>query len=161
MKCFALYLGAMTIGTAGEAGAQSPAIPCSVTAIDSAIYGAIPTYRDCDVDQPARLIASPRPAVSFQPDPLCVYAELEFAVDEEGRPITASARAKKGNSRGFTRLTLSTLSDWRYMPATKGGVPVRQVVKARIARENDKLLTVTLMRPGDRVPPPGPQPPCK
>ncbi len=162
MKRTAILLSLMLVATSVHAQPESttPKLRCSVSAIDSRIYGSGEIHRDCDVDQPAKLIDAPRPAVKLQQDPICVFTELEFAVDEEGRPIAATARSKRGNSRKFTELTLKSLPDWRYSPAIKNGIAVRQVVKARVARENEKLLTVTLMRPGDRPPPPGPNPPC-
>jgi hypothetical protein len=170
MKWVTVVVAAMLLSLTADAQAQAPGqaqssklvMPCTIESLDSTVYKSGTTYRDCDVDVPAKLITAPKPKVALQHDPACVFVELEFAVDEEGHPVKATARALKGNSRNFTRLTLATLADWIYAPAMKDGMAVRQAVRSRVARENERLLTVTLLRPGERMPPPGPPDrPCK
>ena len=150
--------------TIARAQAEAPKQqrPCTIKSLDTAVYKDVITYRDCDVDLPAKLISAPRANVALQHDPACVFVELEFSVDEEGHPVKATARALKSNSSNFTRLTLAGLSKWIYAPAMKDGMAVRQAVRSRVSRENPRMLTVVVRPPHEAMLPHSPPDrPCK
>ena len=165
MRYFATLACAALISTAAEAQVLSRGHACSVAAVDTARYGGGTFYRDCEVDHPAKLKRAPRPRFVF-PQGLqelrCAIVELEFGVDEEGRPIEATALVVNTNAPEFAQLTLRGLSDWRYEPATKGGVAVRQAVVTRVARRNDNVrVPFVVPQPDERRPRPAPEPPCR
>ena len=54
---------------------------------------------------------------------------LRFVVDTNGVPEQATARIVRSNDAAFGQAVLNSLSRWRYQPATRGGVRVRQVVQ--------------------------------
>ena len=146
---------------AADAGAQAAADggKCSVAEIDAARYGAGPVYRDCDVDRAAKLKKQSRPRADLPDDVPCAIAELEFAVDETGRPVEGTALVVETNLPALAEATARSLGEWRYEPAMKGGAAVRQAVRARVARSNEKRPFV-VARPGERPPPRKPEPLC-
>ena len=160
MRRIALIACAVLISSGAEAQAPSTDRTCSVDVIDTARYGAGSLYRDCDVDRPAKLKRSTRPVFNSTEGVRCAIVELEFAVDEEGRAIEATAVILSANVPEFGERTLRSLADWRYEPARKGGVAVRQVVRERVARKNERAAFV-VTQPGERRPAATPEPPCK
>jgi len=142
MKWLRVLFCTMTLNAGAEIQAQMPVPdrPCSVPVLDTLIYGAGQYYRDCDVDQAAKQKKTPSPSFSFNQDPVCVIAELEFGVDENGRPVDSTARVLSTNSKKFSEASLRGLRYWQYAPAMKGGIAVRQVVRARVAKQSDKLI---------------------
>src|SRR5688572_4346305 len=134
MKFLALCLGAILVGVPGELAAQAQARPCSVIVVDSLVYGVGQFHCDCDVDQLARRKRSPSPSYSFSGDSGCVTADIEFGVDETGLPVASTAHVIAASSARSGVASLRALKNWRYDPATKDGIPVKQVVRARIAK---------------------------
>ena len=127
-----LSWGVLLLGLgAGSASAQAPPRPCSVTVVQSSYEQHGPAYRDCDVDQPARLRRDRAPAFVFPTDERCATAELVFVVDTTGVPDSATAVIVETDAPDFARLLVQTLASWRYRPAQLHGVLVRQVVRER------------------------------
>ena len=153
---------AMTIGCAACAGATSRAgqARCVLTHADSAYLASAPVYRDCAVDRRARLLTTAvRPEFSPSSRPAggtaCYSAQIEFVVDSAGVPELATARVVRTNNPSFADAVLATVPGWRYLPALKNGIPVRQIV-----RENQSMaVQVMQVRAGD-VPRPGRAPRC-
>jgi hypothetical protein len=91
-------------------------------------------YRDCAVDRRARLVrhgdlSSYRPPSNVS----CLKAELEFVVDADGRPEVVTAKVISASEPAFGEALLESLPGWRYAPAQKAGVAVRQIVRERQA----------------------------
>jgi hypothetical protein len=109
-----------------------------------------PVYRDCAVDRRARLLTTNgRP--QFQPPtpPLagtaCYSAQIEVVVDSAGVPELETVRVVRANDPAFADAVLASLPRWRYQPALKSGVAVRQVV-----RETQTIaVEVVLVRAGE------------
>jgi len=96
-----------------------------------------PVFRECAVDEPARLL-TPNARVDYRPDnpalvrnSFCYIAELDFVVGRDGRPERRTARVTKANDPGWGRAVLESLALWRYEPAVLSGSRVRQIVHAR------------------------------
>jgi hypothetical protein len=150
MKCLAVCLVFLT-GIGGVVEAQTSDRKCSVTAVDTLHYGSAQVYRDCDVDQPATKKRGLSPSYMFSGDSSCVTADVEFLVDESGQPVIETARVIAASSARFGEASIRGLKNWRYDPARKDGVPVRQVVRERVAKQNDRL-EMKRLEPGERMP---------
>ncbi|HVB32197.1 MAG TPA: hypothetical protein VNE60_11770 [Gemmatimonadaceae bacterium] len=129
--------GALIIAFAAAACASSGAAPavgaeraCTPVSVDSAFAALAPVYRDCDVDRPATVASTgARPDLRPQLTQQCMSAELEFVVDERGRPLPDPVHIVRTNSREFAQALIDVLPSWRYTPAEKNGEAVRQVVR--------------------------------
>jgi len=142
--------------TAGEARHR-----CLPAVVDPsyARFGAV--YTACDVDRPA----TPEPirgpsaedraeAVSSVPargtSGQCRSAIVEFVVDEEGRAITESARVVRATDAAYGESVIRSLTELRFKPATKGGLPVRQVTQ--FGRASGTTVVVVRGGPGGSMP---------
>ncbi len=110
------------VGSSGRA--------CSVARIDSTFTALGPVFRDCDVDRPATRtsMASHPDLTGIRPRP-CMSVDLEFVVDENGKPIPAPLRIVRATSQDFAEAMAATVPGWHYNPAVKDGHPVRQLVQ--------------------------------
>jgi len=63
----------------------------------------------------------------------CYSADLEFVVDSTGRPETSTARVVRANDSNYAQAVLATVPSWRYEPASRDGMPVRQIVTSHQA----------------------------
>ncbi len=150
-----LPLGAIT------AQAEPTSDVCAPIATDSARFGTAPVFAPCAVDVPARLRRTARPVGAVFPDGIrCLIAELEFVVDQAGTPVLQSARVLSTSTPAFADAVLRSLERWRYDAAREQGVAVRQLVRGRIAHQDDRRPFVVL-QPGERPPTPAPQPRCE
>jgi hypothetical protein len=163
LLCFPVMLLLAACASRSSSGASTGS-SCELAPADSLFAAAGPVYRECAVDRRARLLnrsrninyqpSGPRPA----PGERCYYAEIEFVVDTQGRPETRTARVLRSNEPTLGSAVLQSLPDWRYAPAQKGGVPVRQIVRDRYGL----ALVVTVVRvPAGSLPPTGPPPPSR
>jgi hypothetical protein len=59
----------------------------------------------------------------------CFSALLEFVVGTNGVPETETARIVRANNARYGEAVLASLPQWRFEPARKAGVPVRQIVR--------------------------------
>ena len=91
-----------------------------------------PVYRDCDVDKEAKPVAPTR--FEFRPSSgstaNCFRAIIEFVVDETGHPLSATARVVRATDQQFAQAVILAIPGWRYAPASRGGMPVKQLVRA-------------------------------
>lgn len=127
-----LSWGILLLGLgAARASAQTAPRPCTVDAVDTTFTRTGPAYRDCDVDQPARLRRDSRPTYVFPLDSRCVTAELVFVVDTTGIPDSATAVIVETDAPDYAQLLAGSLPAWRYRAAQLNGVAVRQVVRER------------------------------
>lgn len=111
---------------------------CALSPADSVHLAGGPVYRD------------PPPGGKA-----CYTTRIEFVVDTAGRPEPATTRVMRTNNPAFSDAVVATLPTWRYQPARKNGVAVRQIVR----EERSMAVEVVVVRPGD-VPRPGRPPPC-
>ena len=105
---------------------------CALTKTDSVFLQRGAVYRGCGVDQriqPLDRSARPdfRPDVSLSFRDACYSAEIEFVVDQNGKPETEDARVIHSNSPAFATAAVQALEKWRYRPALLNGVAVRQI----------------------------------
>ena len=132
------FLIALILGDAACAGATTGArqSPCTLTATDSAYLAGGPVFREYAVDQRAHL-RNPQVRPDFQPPQLptggsaCYSAQIELVVDTAGMPEAGTAHVLTTNNPPFADAVLFTVPRWRYDPARKGGVAVRQIVRER------------------------------
>lgn len=155
-----LVLAAL-VSVAGSAAAQRKGGRCTGEASDTSGGGPPAVFRDCDVDQPAKVRQRIRPAFEpafAGPGNGCYRTELEFVVDTAGRPELAAVRIVSGNSPEFAAAVRALLPELLYTPAVRDGQPVRQLVryKASLATKG----RVVFGRPSDLPDPPGRRPPC-
>ena len=119
----------------GSAARPGTGQSCALRSRDSAYAVAGPVYRDCAVDRPARQTNNDirpdwRPS-SPAPRNGCYFAELQFVVDAAGRPERGTVNIVRTNDQTFADAWLTTVPNWRFEPAVRGGVPVRQIVDSR------------------------------
>jgi hypothetical protein len=98
-------------------------------------------YRQCDVDKRARWINESAVRTNYRPPTppaaarntgtICYDGDLEFVVDERGLPEVETARVVRATDPETGNAVLQSLPQWRFEPAQKGGVPVRQIVRER------------------------------
>lgn len=67
---------------------------------------------------------NPRPPIKE-----CYNAVIAVVVDERGSAVPATARIIRTNDTEFAQAFLSTVPAWRFTPAQKNGMPVKQVVE--------------------------------
>ena len=89
-------------------------------------------YRDCEVDQRARVISTPRPDFSrLEPlvtnDAGCYQAQFTLVVDEKGYASPGTVRLLRTNSETYANAISDQIGGLRFRPAKKSGVPVRQL----------------------------------
>jgi hypothetical protein len=150
-----MLVTAISLATVGCAGAKVQSASCAADPRDSIYAASGPAYRDCAVDTKAKL-TNPDVRADFQPPArtACYSAELQFVVGTDGRAELPTARVASTNSPAFGEAVLATLSQWRYDPALRAGVPVRQIV-------TEKRLAATAVQrvPAGGTTRPPPRPP--
>jgi hypothetical protein len=124
--------------------------------VDSGYGLGVPVYRECGVDRPARVRGRPpqmdfRPTTASQP---CYRAVIEMVVDENGDPMTATARIVRTTNADFGQAAMTSALMMRYHPARKDGVAVRQVVSV------DRAALVQVRVVGEMTPPRRPRVNC-
>ncbi len=132
---------------------------CDLAPSDSVFARGRPVYRECSVDRRARFVQTGVAPVFRPSNPRagCYTATLTFVVDSTGKPETATAQVRS-NDADFGQSLLAVLGRWKYEPAIKNGVPVRQIVTSE-----QKAATVVVVVPAGSAPPSGrPRnaPPC-
>jgi hypothetical protein len=117
-----------------------------------------PVFRACEVDKSARL-QNPNVLIDFRPAPplsqSCFAVLLNLVVDSSGMPETATARIARTNAPEFAEAVLASLPQWRFWPALKNGVPVRQIVSI------GRAMTVSIRTPGATPTGPPHATPCR
>ena len=128
VKCMAIWLLTLSLACASHQGAIHE--KCGLRSGDSAFAATGAVFRDCAVDQAVRLSnTSVRPDLSSLPArAACTFVELEFVVDSTGKPEPRTARVARSNDRAFADAWLAIVDQWRYEPARRAGVSVRQIV---------------------------------
>ena len=122
---------------------------CGLTDSDAifAVGGLV--YHDCSVDRPAHLTASTHADFRTPTNSTACYsADIEFVVDTSGRPETQTARVVRTTDQPFGQSVLASLKDWRFNPAIRDSVPVRQIVTSHQAMQVSRVI----MTPGASSP---------
>ena len=139
------------------ATAGGPQTACLLAPADSVYLRFGPVYRECAVDQHARLLRSPQ-RLDFRPPPggkTCYNAEIEFVVDTAGIPQTDTVKVIRSNDPSYLDAVLRVLPSWRYQAARLNGQPVRQIIRAK----QDMAVRLVVVQEGQR-PSPGRPPAC-
>ncbi len=156
--CLAI-IAACTFAAGCATTTRSSRAPCELEPSDSVFARGRPLFRECSVDRPARFVKS-SVVPMFRPSTMesrCYTATLTFVVDSTGKPETATAQVRS-NDFDFGQSWLAILGQWRYEPAIRNGIPVRQIVTSQ-----QKAATVVVAVPAGSPPPSGrPRntPPC-
>ena len=135
-----LSTGACAAATRGP-GARE----CPPETLDPAWTAGGQVYRSCEVDRVARW-DTPDVRPDYVPSQACETAVLRFVVDTGGSPEPGTVRLVRGNSPQLAQALIATMARWRYRPALRGGVPVRQVVEQGMAVTMTRQTT-TIPRP--------------
>ncbi len=92
-----------------------------------------------------------RPRQEYRPsvptNNACSSVELEFVVSAAGYPEFKTAKILRTNDAGFAAAVLGILGLWRFEPAQRNGVPVRQIVTEKTA-----MQTVIVVAPVGTTP---------
>lgn len=122
-------------GTANVAGNVAPQAAAAVRqgcqAIDTSFALGTPVFTECGVERKAQERGR-RPTPDFSPRPPvreCYGVVVAVVIDERGMPVPATARVVRSNDSQFTQAVLNTIPAWRFTPAEKDGLPVKQVVE--------------------------------
>jgi len=131
-----LVLVALLLAGAAQTGfGQDLKRACSAELPRGARAASLPVYRDCDVDEPARLRSEGR--ITFTPPAgstrtgewWCEKAEVVVLVDSTGRAEPGTARVTATTSPEFAAALVGSLPGLRFRPAELDGRGVRQVVR--------------------------------
>lgn len=131
---------------------SAPAAKRECQAVDSAYALGSPVYTECGVERPAR-VRGRMPPLDFQPTPPirnCYSAMIAVVVDERGSPLPATARIVRTSDSQFAHAILNAIPSWRFTPAQKDGMPVKQIVEL----EQAAVMTVVRSDRPTRPPPP-------
>jgi hypothetical protein len=129
LTAFTLFAACASTGTAAR-HEDCPLSPADSTYL---MRGAV--YRDCAVDEKARLLTT-NLHPDFRPptEPTgCFAAEVEFVVDTAGVPEPGSTRLVRETTREFGDAVVALVPRLRFTPARLGGSLVRQIVEMRRA----------------------------
>ncbi|HEY0810892.1 MAG TPA: hypothetical protein VGD49_12060 [Longimicrobiales bacterium] len=134
---------------------SSASSSCPLTGADSAlIAGGV--YTECAVDKRAVPVSTPFSIGSTSGPPPggdpCKYAEVQFVVGTDGKPMPGTVRALQNNYQALADLLVATVPSWRYRPALLNGEPVRQLVKARMRVSSLAVVTRSGTSPPPRPP---------
>ena len=78
----------------------------------------------------------------------CYSADLLFVVDSAGRPESSTVQVVRTTDRAFADAVVETVALWRYEPAIRDGVRVRQIVTTHQA-----IASVVVAVPAGSPPP--------
>ncbi len=136
------------------------AAACGLQPGDSTYAAADMVYRDCAVSVKAHpLDNQPRPEYrpSVPVNNACSSVELEFVVSAAGNPESRTAKILRTNDAGYAAAVIGVLGSWRYAPAQRDGVPVRQIVMLK-----STMQTLIVVAPAGTRPqmPRRPRPMC-
>ena len=123
--------GRPATGTIAAAPARASAVKEGCQAIDSSFTLGSPVYRECAVERKAR-VRGREPQPDFSPAPPsreCYSVTIAMVVDENGLPVAETARVVRSTDTQFAQAVLNTVPDWRFTPARKDGIAVKQVVE--------------------------------
>jgi hypothetical protein len=131
---FGIIAAIAAIAACASAGGRAERSKCPLSSRDSTYLARGPVYRDCAVDEKARLTTTnlhPDFQPTGRPESGCLSAEVEFVVDSTGVPEVETARLVRSNSSSFGDAVLAMVRSLRYEPAKIAGARVRQIVSDR------------------------------
>lgn len=149
------WTGLLGACAGGGVHASTPEPSCALLGRDSVFASRAPVYRECAVDRKAHLVTTDirTDFRSTTPRTTCYYADLEFVVDTTGRPEMGTAQTVRTNDQAFADAVFATLNRWKYEPALRTGVPVRQIVSAH--KTLSAIVSVVVVPAGSPPPTPG------
>ena len=138
ISLFTLLNAATACASGSSADPEQARQPCLLSSADSAHISGGPLYRECAVDTPVKALSTPlnynpstRPSTPPRPGTTCYTAEVRFVVGPDGRPEPETVRLVRTNDSSIGQSLVQSVHGWRYSPALRGGVPVRQIVSVR------------------------------
>jgi TonB family protein len=115
---------------APPAPAPAPAA-CEGYTVDPTWLRRGPVYQPCDVDEPATAIV--RAPTGYHPvDCANASVTVRLVVDTTGVPEPRTVTVVRTTASDFGKAAIAALRQWRFRPALKGGVKVRQVTQQRL-----------------------------
>lgn len=133
-----LVLSSACAGGGGAPAATTAIAPQGVVAVkqdcqavDSSFALGALVFRECGVERQAKARGR-QPRMDFNPRPpikQCYNVVIAVVVDERGSTVPATARIIRTNDTEFAQAFLNTVPEWRFTPAQKDGMPVKQVVE--------------------------------
>ena len=154
LRFVVISLSAVAAACASSGAKGGRRAACDLSPSDSVFALVQPVYRDCSVDREARFLNNGGSRPDYQPETMrsaCYSADLAFVVDSTGRPEQQTAKIVRTNDRGFAEAVLATIAVWRYEPAMRNGVRVRQIVTTHQA-----MATAVVVVPAGTPHPVGP-----
>jgi len=130
---FGIIAAIGAVAACASAGGRAERSKCPLSNRDSTYLARGPVYRDCAVNEKAR-VTTTNARVDFQPltsDHGCFTAEVEFVVDTLGVPEQGTQRLVRATTPAFGEAVLAIVPALRYEPARRAGVRVRQIVSER------------------------------
>lgn len=131
---------ALAVIAAACGGGPGPgaASSCLLSSADSAFLNAGPVFSVCGVDEKARLIQSsvredfrPSGVPRSLPATMCYSAEVRLVVDAQGRVEPETVRLVRATHPDYGQAVLAGARAWRFEPALREGIPVRQIVQEK------------------------------
>lgn len=106
---------------------------CELSAADSVFIRDQPLFRSCAVDRAVKAVHTrvEIPTGTSLSGQTCFVAEVQFVVGTDGRPEAGTVRLIRGGGDAYGNAVLASAPGWVYTPATRGGIPVRQLVRER------------------------------
>ena len=100
-------------------------------AVDTSFALGTPVFTECGVERQAT-VQGRQPTMDFTPRPPvrdCYTVAVAVVVDERGVPVPTTVRVVRSNDSQFAQAFVNTLPSWRFTPAVKDGLPVKQLVE--------------------------------
>ena len=127
---------ASSLAACASAPRTDPAAACTLARADSVYLSRGPVYRDCAVTRRAELVdrtAHPDFLPNVSSGRSCYSADIQFVVDTTGTPEEENATILRATDPVFAQAALAAVMRWRYKPAQLHDVPVRQIVREKVA----------------------------
>jgi len=130
VACASKGTNAAAVGTAAAPAAVSSS-SCEITNDTLVLKPGGPVYRDCGVDERARIMSKTN--IEFRPqgraNENCFRTSVEFVVDENGHVVPETMRFVRRTDAAFQEAVIRAIPNWKYLPARRAGAPVRQLVR--------------------------------
>ncbi len=121
---------AIFVACAHPASAPAPRA-CQRYDVDPSWTSRAPVYQSCDVDVPAQIVSETR--IDRRSLGCEDYsATVRFVIDATGAPEPSTITAVEYTSAAFGDALVDAVRQWRFRPAQKGGMAVRQVTQVRL-----------------------------
>lgn len=152
----------LACASAPNRSAATDGAGCALRPQDSTFIATGPVYRDCAVETKAVLLTKDIHP-DFRPESrngACYSAEVDYVVNEAGFVETKTARIVRTNNQAYAESIMSILPQWKFEPARRDGVPVRQIVVGVHKASVSVVVLPAGTRPSASTRPPRQKPSC-